>query len=388
MSNLPQISSETAHRLARHSVHVGDILFARRGVQATGLSALMERQHEGFICGTGAILLRVLSGRVNPTFLSFALTSQTAIDWLKSHAVGAVMPNLNTDVIRGLPLLIPPPQEQAAIASMLGTLDEKIELNRRMNETLEAIAQAIFKSWFVDFGPVHPKAEGRKPEGIPAQIAALFPSSFSSELDMPSGWVLNPFTQLADISRDTVVPGDYPNEVFAHYSIPAFDEGKMPVMERGEAIKSNKFLVQPVSVLLSKLNPRIPRVWKPKLPANVRSICSTEYLVLRPNNRVTSEYLYSLCGSNAFQEKFATMVTGTSGSHQRVKPEYLYSTAVVLPSGSIIEEFTRIARPMLDRCAMNLEENATLATLRDTLLPKLLSGEVRITAADSIGVLS
>jgi type I restriction enzyme S subunit len=147
---IPQVTKETAARLARHRIQAGDILFARRGVQATGLSAIASQLHDGWLCGTGAILLRVMGGSVDPQFLSFFLSSDESVKWLKQHAVGAVMPNLNERVIRQLPLRLPPLLEQKAIVHILGSLDDKVELNRRMNQTLEAMAQALFKSWFID----------------------------------------------------------------------------------------------------------------------------------------------------------------------------------------------------------------------------------------------
>ena len=105
------------------------------------------------------------SKTINPTFISFALSAPATIEWLKSHAVGAVMPNLNEGVLRRLPLLVPPLIEQRAISQILGSLDDKIELNRRMNETLEVMARTLFRSWFVDFDPVRAKVEGQTPQG-------------------------------------------------------------------------------------------------------------------------------------------------------------------------------------------------------------------------------
>lgn len=198
---IPRVSEATAERLARHKLKPGDILFARRGIQATGLSALVESQHDGWLCGTGAILLRLNTNDVDPTYLSFWLSSDSTVSWLKAHAVGAVMPNLNESVLRQLPVLLPLPDEQRAIASVLGSLDDKIELNRRMNETLEAMARAIFKSWFVDFDPVRAKMEGRKPVGMDAETAALFPDSFQDSPlgKIPKGWKAGKLGDIIDI---------------------------------------------------------------------------------------------------------------------------------------------------------------------------------------------
>lgn len=144
-SVLPKISWAKARDLARHRLQPGDILFARRGVQATGHIGCIREAEDGFICGTGAIRLRVNRDRseVESDFLSHVLANPASVDWFKFHAIGATMPNLNEGIIRSFPLKVPPLPEQRAIAHILGTLDDKIELNRRMGETLEAMARGL-----------------------------------------------------------------------------------------------------------------------------------------------------------------------------------------------------------------------------------------------------
>jgi type I restriction enzyme S subunit len=171
-------------------------------------------------------------------------------------------------------------------------------------------------------------------------------------------------------------PGDSPEEPFDHYSIPAFDEGQLPSIEIGAAIKSNKFIVPPNSILLSKLNPRIPRVWLPRTDGNRRSICSTEFLVVLPHDGVPREWLYGLLRSPEFLSKFATFVTGTSGSHQRVRPESLLAMLVRIPPKPTMTRFAAAVGPICKRIADNLREAQNLAAIRDALLPKLIGGEV------------
>ena len=171
------------------------------------------------------------------------------------------MPNLNESIIRSFPLSIPSLPEQRAIAHILGILDDKIELNRRMNETLEAMAMALFKSWFVDFDPVRAKVAGRD-TGLPKHIADLFPDSFEdSELgEVPKGWRVGRFGDTVEQLRVQENPLSSPNEIFRHFSIPAFDDGQSPKLEYGEAIKSLKWKVPPDVGCLSNLNPEIERV--------------------------------------------------------------------------------------------------------------------------------
>ena len=313
-------------------------------------------------------------------FLFYLLQTLDLNHW----RAGSGQPLLNQAILGAIPASVPDPIEQRAIAHILGTLDDKIELNRKMNEMLEAMAQAIFKSWFVDFDPVRAKAEGRDPR-LPKEIADLFPDSFQdSELgEIPKGWRAGKVNDLAMLSRETVNPNDYPEEVFDHYSIPAFDEGRLPKAEIGEQIQSNKFVVSPDAVLLSKLNPRFPRVWLPDTSRARRSVCSMEFLVSIPRSDISREYLYSLFNSQLFLQIFTTLVTGTSSSHQRVKPDYLLGMDVIIPTQETVDHFTELVRTLLDRVAQNITESRTLAALRDTLLPKLISGELRVKDAET-----
>ena len=164
--------------------------------------------------------------------------------------------------LRTIEIPLPPLSEQRAIAHILGTLDDKIELNRRMNEMLEAMARAMFKSWFVDFDPVRAKMDGRwrrgeSLPGLPAEYYDLFPDRLvDSELaEIPEGWGVGSFNEVVIQLRDNENPATSSDAVFSHFSIPAHDEGQMPKRELGESIKSAKTRVPPNVVLLSKLNP-------------------------------------------------------------------------------------------------------------------------------------
>ena len=298
---------------------------------------------------------------------------------LRSLATGAAQQNLSGALIKSLLYPFPPLAEQKAIAAVLGALDEKIELNRRMNVTLEGMARSLFQSWFVDFDPVRTKLDGRPPAALDPATAALFPATFqaSEAGQIPKGWTVGKVSDLATLNRGAVDPGAFPTETFDHFSLPAFDNSRTPKVELGSAIMSNKLTVTPNSVLLSKLNPHIPRIWLPDLHASRRSVCSTEFMVACSKPGVSREYLFSLFTSSAFASIYGTLVTGTTGSHQRIQPESVLDMKVVIPTADLIRAFTDIAKPMFDRTNRNTEQSRTLATLRDTLLPKLLSGEIK-----------
>jgi type I restriction enzyme, S subunit len=365
---------------ASHSVKIpaGSLIVSNSGVS---LGFAVITKVEGCI-HDGWLLLENFNG-AERDYLYYCINYFTPR--IRRMADGTTQPNLNTGIARQLLLPLPPPSEQQAIARTLGTLDDKIELNRRMNETLEAMARALFKSWFVDFDPVRAKAEKRQPAGMDAESAALFPPSFEESPfgPIPKHWKLGKFAELATLNRAAINPNQYPEEVFDHFSIPAYDEGMMPKQEVGGQIMSNKFLVVPNCVLLSKLNPRFPRVWLPDLSAaSHQAVCSTEFLVLISKAQATREWIYALVSSGSFSEILSSLVTGTSGSHQRVKPEHLFDVKTVIPPEAIIRSFTKMVKPIFAMITQNLQQSRTLAALRDALLPKLLSGEIRVREAE------
>lgn len=282
-----------------------------------------------------------------------------------------------------LPILLPPPDEQRAIAQILGTLDDKIELNRQMSETLEAMAQALFKSWFVDFDPVRAKAEGRDQE-LPKHVADLFPDRFEERGSekIPLGWKLGYFGDIAQLLRDQINPLSSPETVFSHHSIPAFDDGQWPKLERGESIKSLKLRVPPEVILLSKLNPEIERVWFVDVRDSQPAICSTEFLVLRAYPPFRRSYIYCLARSSVFRQQIEALVTGTSKSHQRAQVAAILNLPVIIPSSSIVEMFDDYTSRLLERMLVCRRESHALADLRDMLLPKLITGELRVKDAE------
>jgi len=284
-----------------------------------------------------------------------------------------------------LRISLPPIDEQRAIAHILGTLDDKIELNRRMSETLEAMARALFKSWFVDFDPVRAKAEGRDP-GLPQPLADLFPARLvdSKRGEIPEGWEVGTLGDVVEQLRENENPLASPEDTFRHFSIPAFDDGQWPKQELGESIKSQKSRVLPGVVLLSKLNPEIERVWLVDVQPADRAVCSTEFLVLQPRPPHGRSYAYCLTRSPVFRQEIEGLVTGTSKSHQRAQVGSILGLTVATPPVLLVQHFERAAEPLLKRTLACRRESHTLAALRDTLLPKLISGELRVKDTERI----
>lgn len=369
----------------RFRLQAGDLLFARRSLVAEGAGkcSVVCEINEPTTFESSIIRARPDQKIVDSFYLYYLFRSSYGthiLDTIRRQV--AVSGITGTDLVKLL-IPLPPLPEQKAIARILSSLDNKIELNQQMNQTLEVIARAIFKSWFVDFDPVRAKMDGRQPAGMDAATADLFPDAFEDSPlgKIPKGWRVGKIGEVIDISREGLNPSNYPDEIFEHYSLPAFDEGRLPKAEIGERIKSNKFIVPAKAVLLSKLNPHIPRIWLPFITKTHKSVCSTEFLVTMPKTGFSREYLYALFSSQSFLDMFSTLVTGTSGSHQRVKPEYLLTIEVLIPSTALISYFSELTALLYEKESHNLGQSLTLVDIRDTLLQKLLSGEMRVKEA-------
>lgn len=211
--DIPLVDDEVVERLSRYRLIEGDILFARKG--AVERRAIVRSNEEGWLQGSDCIRLRFTSRDINPNFISYVLGTPQHISWITRNAQGATMPSLNQEILGRVPLPLPLLEEQRVIANFLGTLDDKIDANRRTNATLEATARAIFKSWFVDFDPVHAKARGEQPVGMDAETAALFPDSFEpSELgDIPRGWRVARLGEEFDVVMGQSPPSSTYNEL-------------------------------------------------------------------------------------------------------------------------------------------------------------------------------
>lgn len=380
------ISERHASELSNVEVHKGDVL-----LNITGDSVARACQVDPRILparvNQHVSIIRPDPNQLDPRFLRYFLVSPKMQAKLLSWAgAGGTRNALTKGMIESFDVRAPKDiDEQCAIAHILGTLDDKIELNRRMSETLEAMARTLFKSWFVDFDPVCAKAEERDP-GLSALLVDVLPDSFvDAEFgQIPTGWDPAPFGTLVEHCRIQEDPGTSPDVLFSHYSIPAFDEGRWPRSEPGASIKSIKWRVAPGTILLSKLNPETDRVWLVDVQHGERAVCSTEFLVLRPRTPFTRAYIYCLTRSPAFRERLEAMATGTSNSHQRVRVSAILDLMVPLPPPRLVEAFDRAAESLLGRASICRRESHTLTLLRDVLLPKLVSGELRVREAERL----
>jgi type I restriction enzyme S subunit len=199
-----------------------------------------------------------------------------------------------------------------------------------------------------------------------------------SELgEVPKGWEVGNLNQIAQLVKKNIKPFENPDKLYFHYSLPEFDSGKLPSRDLGATILSSKYQVLEHSILVSKLNPRIPRVWTVISP-KPNSICSTEFQVLKPINQLYFPFVNYLCKSVNYSSAIKSKVTGTSSSHQRVNPLDLINYELVLPDINTVERFNNLTYNSLRQIDDNISENQVLTNLRDTLLPKLISGELEV----------
>ena len=352
----------------RKFANSGDILFCVRG-STTGR---MNWADQTYAIGRGLAAIR---HRSKPSLQHLVRAIiECELPELLGQATGSTFPNVSAQQLSAISWPDIRLEDQHAVAAFLRTLDDKIELNRRMSRTLEEMAQAIFKSWFVDFDPVHAKAEGR-PSGLPSHLDALFPDRLTDSAIglIPYGWTVGQYGDIVNQIRDTVDPRIYSSESFTYFSLPAFDSNQTPIAEYGRSIKSHKLLVYQDSVLVSRLNPNIERVWLVDVANDRRAICSTEFLVIHPVPPFSKGYIYCLARSKPFQDQLQSLVTGTSKSHQRVPTAAILSTVTLIPPKPIAVTFGDLSQSLLGRSLACRKQAYQLSAIRDTLLPKLLS---------------
>ena len=388
------ITAQHAEKLKGAIVHRGDIVFTHAGNIGQVAVITKDSQHENYVLSQRQFFLRCDPEKSDPEYIVAYFKSPEGRHKLLANTSQVGVPSISKPVtyLRSIEIPLPPLSEQRAIAHILGTLDDKIENNRKTAKTLEAMAQAIFQSWFVDFDPVRAKRmAGESKEStckrlkLTPEILDLFPDRLvDSELgEIPEGWEVGTLDKFADLVTESISPAKSPRTFFEHYSIPAFDAGRMPATELGESIKSNKYMVKHNAVLVSKLNPHTSRIWLPAI-GNSPAVCSTEFMQFVPHALEDRPYLYCLMTSQSMQEEVLKHVTGSTGSRQRAQPSQIAKVKIFFPQSYIHQAFTDQAAPLLHAIALSLTASRTLAVLRDTLLPKLISGEIRVPGAERL----
>lgn len=368
-----------AHRIRRARPVAGDIIFTREapmgevGMIPSGLECCV---------GQRQVLLRPNPDVVNGRFLLFALQSpqvQHQIGW--NEGTGSTVSNVRIPVLEALRIPTPSLETQNAIGAVLGALDDRIDLLRQTNATLESIAQAIFKSWFIDFDPVRAKAEGREPDGMDAATAALFPAEFEeSALGLiPKGWRVTRVTDAIEFNPSRSLPKGAEARYLEMANAPTRGHRPLVQVERRAFGSGCKF--RNGDALLAKITPCLENgksAYVDFLDDAEIGWGSTEFIVLRAKSVVPQYGAYLLARHEPFRQFAIQAMTGTSG-RQRVELSRLAQFPIALPPDSAL---ANAAEPMLralqSRIAANDEQAKTLAGLRDGLLPRLIAGKLHL----------
>ena len=349
----------------------GDLLFCVRG-STTGR---MNWADQEYAIGRGVAAIHDKRGRQFQPFVRGVV--EFGLNDLLAQATGSTFPNVSAQQLATLSWPILDVSEQRAIAHILGTLDDKIELNNRMNLTLEAMARAIFKDWFVDFGPIRAKAEGGDPYLAP-EYWDLFPDALDRD-GKPVGWRTGILSDVADTQRRSVGPTDVAENT-PYIGLKHMPRRSIALTEWDGAgkVKSNKSVFKQGEFLFGKLSPCFHKVGF----APLDGICSTDIVIVVPRDPDWAAFTLACLSSDEFVDYTDRTSTGTIMSRTSWKTMGIYK--ICLPSEQVDQVFQNMVQPLLERVNENIHESHTLAQIRDILLPKLMSGEIRVDEAEAV----
>jgi type I restriction enzyme S subunit len=376
VSKLRTITSSVSEQYERTRLRGGELVVSLVG--NPGQVAIVPFSLAGANIARQVGLIR-LRKEVDANYIKYYLLSPQGQDALGAHSLGSVQQVINLRDLKTLTIPIPSLREQSAISHTLTTLDDKIELNCAMNATLEQVAQALFKSWFVDFDPVTAKAAGRAPEGMDAETAALFPSEFEESAlgQIPKGWHVGKIADVATNARRATAPSEVSPDT-PYIGLEHMPRKSIALSEWGRAgnVISGKSAFDKGDILFGKLRPYFHKVGV----APVDGVCSTDVLVVKPSSPEWFGFLLAHLSST----DFINYVDANSGGTRmpRTDWESMSRYEIVLPCGKVAERFTQLMSQFVSQIHANIAQSNILAEVRDSLLPKLISGQLRIPDAE------
>ncbi len=371
------VTEETADQLRNCNVFADDLVFPHRG--AIGEVGIVPKNgFARYLLSTSLMKLTCNQQIASPLYMYYFFRSPGGRYELLKRASTVGTPGIGQPLtsLRSIEVSLPPIGEQNRIAAILASLDDKIELNRKMNETLEALARALFKSWFVDFDPVRAKAEGR-PTGLPDHIAALFPDSFEdSELgEIPKGWRVGTLGDFAMLNSETWTKNSRP-ATLRYVDLGNTKWGKIETIaeyDSANAPSRAQRVLRPGDTIVGTVRPGNGAY---ALITEGGLTGSTGFAVLRPKAPNCIEFVYLAATRRELIDELAHLADG--GAYPAIRPEVVTSTSVVIPPEPLLNCFSMLAQALLAKVAHNDKQSETLATQRNLLLPKLVSGEIRL----------
>ena len=341
-NGLAYLNDEQARTLSNVEVHQGDILLNITGDSVARACIVPDDVIPARVNQHVAILRP--KEKANATFiLAWLQTNKDLL--LKLASSGATRNALTKRMLEGLDINLPSIDIQNHIAALISLIQSKINLNIKLNGYLEKLVSLEFSRRFKASTPT-----------------------------IELGKVLS-------ISTESIKPQEHAGEIWEHYSIPAYDENRQPLFELSDGIKSNKYAIDANCILISKLNPATKRIWMPSCTSE-HSVCSTEFIVYKPKNPRYKSFYYAAIDSQAFTDFLIAHVTGSTGSRQRTQPKATLTYPMPNPGHDAIEGFCAFANPIYKQIQSNKLESKWLVSLRDALLPKLMSGEIDVSKID------
>ena len=358
---IAHVKKEDVIRLKKHCVNEGDIIYSRRG--DIEKCAYVSQREKGWLCGTGCLRIRINSKNVNPHFIAYQLSTKESKKWIVGNAVGTTMLNLNSGILKELPLLMPNRQKQDSVVDILKSLDEKIEVNRRINENLEQQAQALFKSWFVDFEPFKDQP------------------FVESELGMiPQGWRVGTLGDICVTNKRTY-KGDFVSEIeyldtgcvtnniidTPQILNPAID--KIPSRARRAVTEGD--------IIYSSVRPN-QRHYALLFNPSSNTVVSTGFVVITANWSGYRYYIYQYLIQDEIVNKLQAIAEQSVSTFPSLNASDLTNLKIVIPPNDVVGDFAALNCSFITQINKKQQESRCLAELRDTLLPRLMSGELKV----------
>ncbi|WP_077728711.1 restriction endonuclease subunit S [Methylocaldum sp. 14B] len=342
------IKEADAQRLERYLVQENDIVYSRRG--DVEKCAYVTHEQAGWLCGTGCLRVRFTSKKVYPRFCAYYLSTDEIKGWISGHAVGTTMPNLNSAILQRVPLLLPPPYEQKAIASVLSSLDDKIDLLHRQNKTLEAMAETLFRQWFVE--------EAQEDwDGVELGDVVSVKGGTTPSTKEPAYW-------------DGDIHWTSPRDLSSHDSVFLFDTERK-ITELGLAQIGSGLM--PIGTVL--LSSRAPIGYL--AIADIPVAINQGYIAIVCDKALSNYFMYLWCKVNMDEIKNA----GNGSTFEEISKSNFKALQASKPPTEKLAVFNESVSPIFDKIKVNQKQIRKLEKLRDTLLPKLMSGEVRVAQA-------
>ncbi|MDT0867077.1 restriction endonuclease subunit S [Staphylococcus pseudintermedius] len=368
-----QVITEEKER-EKYSVKKGDLFLTRTSEKQNelGISAVALKDYKNATFNGFTKRLRpnkYCENKLLPVYAAFYFRSNNFRNQVNSMSIMSTRASLNNEMISKLKITIPSLQNQMKISHILLALLKKEKINQKIIANLEELSQTIFKHWFVDFE--FPDENGNPYKSSGGEMV-------DSELGkIPKGWECVYLKDIVHHKKDTFNPKKSNESEVKHFSLPAFDSGQYPTIDYVTDIKSNKWIIDENCILFSKMNPTTRRIWVTLYNENFLNVASSEFVVLKSDSSYRNAFIYNICISDKFNEYLVSNTTGSTNSRQRVKPDiavqyrFAYNEEVSYLLSEKIE-------PYIEKIKIIREQNQNLTQLRDTLLPKLMSGEIEI----------